>query len=173
MKKMLMLLWVLFISACTSAPEGIKPVSQFDLNRYLGTWHEIARLDHSFERDMIKVTAEYNLRQDGGVQVINRGFDTKEQVWQKAEGKAYFVKDDKTGHLKVSFFGPFYGAYVVYELDPNYQYAFVSGPNRDYLWLLARTPQLDEAIKQRFLKQANSLGFETETLIWLDSAPPN
>ncbi|MGS0728825.1 lipocalin family protein, partial [Shewanella sp. 0m-11] len=113
----LMLISILFLSACTSLPSGIEPVKQFELPRYLGTWYEIARLDHSFERGLNQVTATYEMKDDGGVKVINRGYSQAEQTWDEAEGKAYFVDSPNVGHLKVSFFGPFYGAYVVYELD--------------------------------------------------------
>jgi apolipoprotein D and lipocalin family protein len=87
------------------------------LERYLGKWYEIARLDHSFERGLEKVSATYSLRDDGGVRVENRGFSQKKNTWKAAEGKAYFVRDSNEGYLKVSFFGPFYGSYVIFELD--------------------------------------------------------
>lgn len=160
------------LSACTSAPEGIHPVNNFELERYLGEWHEIARLDHSFEQGMEQVTAEYSLRDDGGVKVINRGYLTKEKTWKEAEGKAYFVNDANTGHLKVSFFGPFYGAYVIFDLDQDtYQYAYIAGPNRDFLWLLARSPNISDERKQDFVQQAKNYGFATDKLIWLDTPP--
>lgn len=160
------------LGACTGLPENVVPVKGFELNRYLGTWHEIARLDHSFERDMVQVTAEYAMRSDGGVRVTNRGYHVPDQVWEEAEGKAYFVEDPGTGHLKVSFFGPFYGAYVIFELDQNnYQYAFVAGPNKSYLWLLSRTPEVDDAVLDRFHKQADALGFDTGALIYPSTSP--
>ncbi|GIU31821.1 lipocalin family protein [Shewanella schlegeliana] len=159
---------LLLLSACTSLPSGIEPVRQFELPRYLGTWYEIARLDHSFERGLNQVTATYSMRNDGGVKVINRGFSTAEQAWDEAEGKAYFVDSPDIGHLKVSFFGPFYGAYVVYELDKEgYQYAFITSYNRDYLWFLSRSPEADDALKLQFIEQAKSLGFATEQIIWV------
>ncbi len=147
-------------------PKNVKPVKPFDLNRYLGKWYEIARLDHSFERGMEQVTAEYSLRDDGGVLVKNRGFLTKEQQWKEAQGKAFFVEKADEGYLKVSFFGPFYGSYVIFELDKeNYQYAFVSGPDTSYLWLLARTPTVDPKLTARFAEQARQLGFAADKLI--------
>jgi len=154
------------LTGCTGMPEGVRPVHGFELERYLGTWHEIARLDHSFERGLSRVTAEYSLREDGGVRVINRGYD-EDDGWQQAEGKAYFVESPDVGHLKVSFFGPFYGSYVVFELDEeDYQYAFISGFNTNYLWLLARTPSVDPALIARFTARARALGFDTEELIF-------
>lgn len=160
------------LSACTGIPEGIRPVDDFSLDRYLGKWHEIARLDHSFERGLEQVTAEYSLRDDGGVRVINRGFSASENKWKQAEGKAYFMDGEDIAHLKVSFFGPFYGSYVVFELDKEaYQYAFVAGYNTSYLWLLSRTPSVDQALLDRFIKQAAELGFNTDALILLNHPP--
>lgn len=154
------------LAGCTGMPEGVRPVQGFELQRYLGTWHEIARLDHSFERGLSRVTARYSLRDDGGVRVINRGY-SEDDGWRQAEGKAYFVESPDVAHLKVSFFGPFYGSYVVFELDrENYQYAFISGYNTNYLWLLARTPTVEPAIIERFRARARELGFETGELIF-------
>lgn len=168
MEKLLALLAALTLGGCLGMPKNVKPVTGFELNRYLGKWHEIARLDHSFERGMEQVTAEYSLREDGGVAVRNRGFLTAKQEWKEAEGKAFFVEEPGTGYLKVSFFGPFYGSYVIFELDKeNYQYAFVSGPDNSYLWLLARTPTVDDKLLARFVAQAEQLGFDTSKLIYV------
>lgn len=159
----------LLLNACLGAPDGVTPVTGFELNRYLGTWYEIARLDHSFERGLEQVTAEYSMRDDGGVRVLNRGFSVSDQNWEEAEGKAYFVEDDNTGYLKVSFFGPFYGSYVIFELEQdNYDYAFVSGPDTSYLWLLARTPEVSPAVIRRFEQRASSLGFDVDNLIYVN-----
>lgn len=156
----------LLMGSCTSMPEGVRPVDGFELERYLGKWYEIARLDHRFERGLSRVTAEYSLRDDGGVRVINRGFSADKGEWKEAEGKAYFVEGPDVGHLKVSFFGPLYGSYVVFELDKEgYQYSFVSGYNTSYLWLLARTPTVDAGIVQQFVERAAALGFNTDALI--------
>jgi apolipoprotein D and lipocalin family protein len=147
-------------------PENVRPVDNFEVNKYLGKWHEIARLDHSFERGLEKVTAEYSLRSDGGIDVKNRGFSTTDNEWSEAEGKAYFVNDPGKGYLKVSFFGPFYGSYVVFELDAeDYQYAFVSGPDLSYLWLLSRTPEVSDEVISKFIEKSKSLGFDTDSLI--------
>ena len=96
-------------TSCTSIPNGITPVKNFELEKYLGKWYEIARLDHPFERGLSDISATYSLREDGGVNVVNRGFSIEKQKWQDADGKAYFVDKTDEGHLKVSFFGPFYG----------------------------------------------------------------
>jgi apolipoprotein D and lipocalin family protein len=159
----------LFISGCTGVPEGIKPVGEFEVQRYLGKWFEIARLDHSFERGLSQVSAEYTLREDGGLQVINRGYSTKDSEWKEAEGTAYFVGDRDIGHLKVSFFGPFYSSYVVFGLDtPDYQYAFISGYNNNYLWLLSRTPTVEQAVIDHFIERAKHHGFNTQELIFVN-----
>ena len=154
---------------CVGTPDGVRPVQGFELDRYLGTWYEIARLDHSFERGLSNVTANYSLREDGGVRVINRGFDTAKGEWDEAEGRAYFVEEDDKGFLKVSFFGPFYGGYNIIALDKAaYQYALVCGPSRSYLWILAREPQLDPAVIEALVGRARELGFATEDLIMVD-----
>lgn len=168
MKKILTTISALLLGGCLGMPETVKPVSNFELDRYLGKWHEIARLDHSFERGLSQVTAEYSLKDDGSVLVINRGFSAADNEWQEAEGKASFVNSDSEGYLKVSFFGPFYGSYVVFELDhQGYQYAFVSGPDTDYLWLLARTPTVSDAVLKKFVDMAGAMGFDTKKLIYV------
>lgn len=156
--------------ACKSPtpPKGVKPVDEFDAKRYLGKWYEIARLDHRFERGLEQVTATYGERDDGGLTVLNRGYDPGKQRWSESEGKAYFTRDNRTAALKVSFFGPFYGGYNVIALDDNYQYALVSGPNRNYLWILSRTPQIPDSVKRRYLYIARNLDFPVESLIWVN-----
>ena len=150
-------------------PAGLEPVDGFELNRYLGKWYEIARLDHSFERGLSRVTAEYSPREGGGLRVVNRGFSENKGEWEEAEGKAYFVESPDLGYLKVSFFGPFYGSYVVFGLDKeDYQYAFVSGPDTSYLWLLARSPKVTDDILRRFIERAGELGFDTDALILVE-----
>ncbi|ENH9207735.1 lipocalin family protein, partial [Vibrio vulnificus] len=123
MRKIILLALSITLSGCLGMPETVKPVDEFNLQNYLGKWYEIARLDHSFEEGLTQVTAEYTLKDDGGVAVLNKGFLADENQWKEAEGKAYFVNGDSEGYLKVSFFGPFYGSYVVFALDKtDYQY---------------------------------------------------
>jgi apolipoprotein D and lipocalin family protein len=167
----LLIFLVLALGGCLGVPDGVKPVQGFEVERYLGTWYEIARLDHSFERGLSNVTAEYSLRDDGGVRVINRGFKTSAGKWKEAEGKAYFVDDQTLGKLKVSFFGPFYGAYNVIALDQQaYQWSLVVGPDTDYLWILSRTPVLEQAIVEGLISEAKSHGFDTDKLIWVSQS---
>lgn len=167
--KRMAVLFVLFITGCVGIPKNVTPVSNFNLEKYLGTWYEIARLDHKFERGLTRVTADYSLRKDGGVRVVNRGYSEKEAKWKEAEGKAYFVNTPDQGYLKVSFFGPFYGSYVIFELDhEGYQYALVSGPDTSYLWILARTPAIADELKKALVEKAAARGFDTNKLIFVD-----
>ncbi|HKJ63817.1 MAG TPA: lipocalin family protein [Desulfopila sp.] len=151
---------------CLGYPHSIEPVDNFELNRYLGTWYEIARLDHRFERGLQQVTAEYDLCQDGSIRVVNRGYDIREKKWRQAEGRASFVEGEALGYLKVSFFGPFYASYVIFKLD-DYEHAWVTGSNVSYLWYLARTPTVSPAILHTFEKEVSRLGFNTEELIYV------
>jgi len=166
------LLATVMLCACTGMPENVKVVENFNLDRYLGRWYEIARLDHSFERGLSQVTATYTRREDGGIDVINRGYDMQKGVWNEAVGKAYPLGEPGEGRLKVSFFGPFYGGYNILALDrENYSYALVAGPDRDFLWILARQPQLPETTLKRLVGEARRLGFDTDSLIYVDHSP--
>lgn len=161
----------IFLTACTGIPKNITPVSGFETDKYLGTWYEIARLDHGFERGLDNVTATYSMRNDGGIKVLNKGYKVKKSEWETAEGRAYFVDSPTSGHLKVSFFGPFYASYVIFDLDKdNYSQAYVSGNSKKYLWYLSRTPTVTEAEKSRFIEVAKTKGFDTEDLIWVDQS---
>jgi apolipoprotein D and lipocalin family protein len=170
-------LLALLLTACMGVPDNVKVVESVDGNQYLGTWYEIARLDHSFERGLEQVTANYSKNPDGSIKVINRGYNPIKQEWKEAEGKAYFVDAPNpdgtyTGKLKVSFFGPFYGAYNIMALDkPYYNYVMICGPDKSYLWILARTPQLTYPIKQELMSKAKALGFETDDLIHVNQVP--
>lgn len=155
----------LVITACTQLPEGITPVQGFELQRYLGQWHEVARLDHRFERGLTQVTALYSLRADGSVKVLNRGWDAARGTWKEAEGRAVFLGTPTEGRLKVSFFGPFYGAYTIIDLDPD-RYSMVCGPDRSYFWILSREPRLDPQTLEQLLARARALGFATDKLIY-------
>lgn len=164
-KKLYMLICLL-LGGCAGMPDNVDPVKGFDLNRYMGTWYEIARLDHSFERGMSNVTAQYSVAENNTVRVVNRGYLQEKKQWKIAEGKAKFGADPATGYLQVSFFGPFYGAYVIIDLDlENYQYALVCGPSREYLWILSREPELKAEIRDMLISRAEHLGFAVAKLI--------
>ena len=171
MKTVLAVTALLFLmTGCTGVPKGIEPVTGFDQQRYLGTWYEIARLDHSFEVGLSQVTAEYTLNDDGSIKVINRGYNAEAGEWEEAEGRAVFVGDSDVGHLKVSFFGPFYGAYVVFGLDDQYTTAYITGYNRDYLWLMSRTPEVSDEVLEAFRVRAEAEGFELGQLIVVEQS---
>ncbi|NCP07279.1 MAG: lipocalin [Deltaproteobacteria bacterium CG_4_10_14_3_um_filter_51_14] len=160
---------VFFLMGCVGIPENVHPVDNFEIEKYLGKWYEIARLDHSFERGLTRITADYSLRDDGGIRVLNRGYSAEKNSWKEVEGKAYFVKGTDKGYLKVSFFGPFYGSYIVFGLDhENYQYSLVCGPDKSYLWILARSPTIRNDIKSILVEKAATSGFDTSKLIFLD-----
>jgi apolipoprotein D and lipocalin family protein len=162
---------VVWLAGCSGVPTGLQPVSGFQLERYLGRWYEIARLDHRFERGLTQITAEYRLLPDGQVEVVNRGFDAAKGTWREAKGVARFQGARDVGSLEVSFFGPFYGGYNVLILGANYDYALVAGPDRDYLWILARKPELPRATLDRLLTQARAWGFATDALIYVEHTP--
>ena len=152
----------------TSLPEGIEPVAGFEPDRYLGTWYEIARLDHSFERGLEEVSATYSRNDDGTLRVVNRGWDEQAKEWNVAEGTAKFKRGPDTGWLEVSFFGPFYGTYAVFELDEDYSEAWVTGDDRSYLWFLSRTPQVTPEALETFRERTRALGFDVDSLIVVD-----
>ncbi len=143
------------------------PIPSLDLYRYLGLWYEIARFDHSFERDMDNVTAEYLLRDDGKIDVINSGW--KNGKYKVSDGKAR-QPDPKSdpAHLEVSFFLFFYNPYNVMMLDDDYRVALVGSGSPDYLWILSRTPAVDTDMLDAVLEEASARGYDTSKLIWVD-----
>jgi len=173
MKKLLLplaLAFALLLTGCEDKkPEKVTPVENFKVSEYLGKWYEIARLEHRFEKGMEAISATYSMRQDGGVKVLNRGYKTVEKEWNEAEGKAFFVKSPDVGFLKVSFFGPFYGSYIV--MDTDYKtYTMISGPDLSYFWILSRTPTLDKKILDRLISKAKEAGFDTSAFIYPDQS---
>lgn len=160
---------VLLAVGCTSVPAGLRPIEGFDVNRYLGRWYEVARLDHSFERGLTDCSAEYRLSPADGIAVINRGFDPKAGVWREARGIARFNGSSDVASLKVSFFRPFWGGYHVIALDgQNYNWALVAGPTRSYLWVLSRTPTMEPVIWNDIVARAGEWGFDVEALIHVE-----
>ena len=157
------------VVACSSPtpPPSVTVVSNFDAQRFLGTWYEIARMDHQFERGLEKVTVSYSAMDDGGIRVINRGYNPDRQMWQQSVGQAYFTGASNRAAMKISFIGPFYGGYNVIALDREYRHALVCGPDRNYLWLLSRTPTISAEMKQQMLHIATRQGFDVTKLIWV------
>jgi apolipoprotein D and lipocalin family protein len=140
-------------------------VKELDLNRYLGTWYEIARFPHSFEKNLVGVTATYSLRDDGKIRVLNQGYkNTLDGKISVAEGKAKIPNKLEPAKLKVSFFWIFYADYFVLELDENYQYAIIGSSSDKYFWILCRTPQMDSATYEMLLEKARKRGYNLEKL---------
>ncbi len=165
----LFFLVVLLLSGCTGVPEGLAVVDDFKLDRYLGSWYEIVRIENSFEKNLGQVSAEYSLREDGSVKVMNKGFDAKKGEWKSIEGKAAFAGEPSKGALKVSFFGPFYAGYNVVALDrENYSWAIVCGHKKSLFWILARKPEMEPVLLQKLVAKADSLGFETAKLRYFE-----
>jgi apolipoprotein D and lipocalin family protein len=167
----LALLGVGFIlNSCASRtiPEKAVAVNNFEIDKYLGKWYEIARLDFKFEKGLNNTTAEYSLREDGKINVDNKGYDIKKDKWKQSVGKAKFVGSENVAMLKVSFFGPFYAGYNVLAIDKDYKYALVSGDSLDYLWILSREKTIPDSIKEAYLKQAQEIGYNTDNLIWIE-----
>ncbi|HHR6043240.1 TPA: lipocalin family protein [Providencia alcalifaciens] len=165
-KSVFMFVSMLLLNGCSvKVPHDITPVKHFELSRYLGEWYEVARIDNRFEKGLSKVSANYSLRNDGGVKVVNRGWDLQGKKWKESIGKAYFVESSDIGALKVSFFGPFYGGYNIIKLDDDYQYSLVVGPNKDYLWVLSRTPTMPPELLDEYLSFASANGFDRQRVL--------
>lgn len=158
---------IILFNSCASIPQKAKPVENFEVNRYLGTWYEVARFDFRFEKDLDNTSANYTLDKKGNVIVLNSGYNFVKNKWSKADGLAKFRGDKNIAALKVSFFGPFYSGYNVIALDESYQYALIAGKNLDYLWILSRTKELPDEIKTEYLKIAEEIGYDTSRLIWI------
>ena len=157
------------LSAAQDVQYDNSPVSQFDLSKYLGTWYEIARFDHSFERGMDNVIAEYLLREDGKIDVVNSGW--KNGKFKVADGKA--KQPDPLAdpaHLEVSFFLFFYSDYNVMMIDDDYQIALVGSKSPKYLWILSRTPYVTDSVMDLVLEEASSRGYDINNLIWVDQS---
>ncbi|WJW80917.1 lipocalin family protein [Moellerella wisconsensis] len=154
------------INGCSvKVPSDIDPIKNFDLSRYLGEWYEVARIDNRFEKGLTQVSANYSLREDGGVKVVNKGWSATKKDWKESIGKAYFVESPQMGALKVSFFGPFYGGYNIIKLDDDYQYSLVVGPDKNYLWVLSRTPTMPAELLNQYIQFASELGFERQRIL--------
>lgn len=167
-KRLVTIVTGLFLAGCTEETATLTPVRNFDAARYLGRWYEIARLPNRFEEGLADVRAEYAPRDTATITVVNTGYDVAQQRWRSVRGIARFAGARDVGHLRVSFFRPFYASYKIIALDTNaYQYALVTGNDFSYLWLLARTPQLPDATRTMLIERAAALGFATNRLIYV------
>ena len=155
------------MNSCSSIPNRANPIQKFDKEKYLGKWYEIARLDFVFEKNLNNTTAEYSLNDDGSIKVANKGYNYIKNKNVESIGKAKFVNDSNEGRLKVSFFGPFYSGFNILAIDFEYKYVLVVGKNIKYMWLLSRDKTMPENTKEKYLKIAKDLGFDTSALIWV------
>ena len=165
---MLTLAVATFLSSCASIPKNATLVQNFNVDKYLGSWYEIARFEFRFEKDMNNVMAQYSLNERNNVTVLNSGYKYKKEEWESAQGVAKFRGDKDRAALKVSFFGPFYSGYNVIALDEDYKYALVAGKSLKYLWILSREKSIPEDIKTAYLKIAQDVGYDTSKLIWVE-----
>jgi len=159
---------VVSLYSCRSIPKKAVAVKPFYKDKYLGKWYEIARIDFRFEKNMNNTTANYSLKDDGKIKVVNRGYNYKKKEGKESVGTAKFVDDENVGMLKVSFFGPFYSGYNVLAIDEGYNYALVAGKNTDYLWILSREKTIPQEIKNQYLEIATNAGYDTNDLLWVE-----
>jgi apolipoprotein D and lipocalin family protein len=159
----------IFLNSCSrqTIPEKAKAVQNFEKEKYLGKWYEIARLDFKFEKGLNNTSAEYSLKENGTIKVDNKGYDVKNDKWKQSIGKAKFVGEENVAMLKVSFFGPFYGGYNVVAIDKEYKYALVAGGSLNYLWILSREKSIPLEVTSDYLKIAEDIGYKTADLIWV------
>lgn len=172
MKLIIILLSLLVLAVLMAqravAASGAPPlpvVPAVDLARYMGTWHEIARLEHTFQKGCVGSTATYALRPDGEVDVINRCINEEDGSKREATGRAWVVDPSTNAKLKVTFFWPFRGDYWIIDLGSEYEYVAVGAPNRKYLWIMARQPVIDEKVYAAIVERAARLGFPVENLV--------
>jgi apolipoprotein D and lipocalin family protein len=161
------------IYSCQSIPKGASVVQNFDAKKYVGTWYEIARIDFKQEKNLNNTVAQYALKNNGDIKVMNSGYNYIKQEWKNAVGNAKFRGNTTEGALKVSFFGPFYSGYNVFAVDKDYKYALVGGKNFDYLWILSREKTIPNATKEKYLKIATDLGYNVNNLLWVEHDKDN
>lgn len=168
-KKILILLSMASLFSCKTT-QDLSTAEHVDVSKYAGQWYEIARLPNSFEKGLECVTATYTQKSNGKIEVLNKGYSSKKGSYKTANGTAWIPDSNFPGRLKVTFFWPFSGNYYILALDENYQYALVGDPSRKYLWVLARTKTLDEAIYTSLMNHADKNGFDTSQVIKIDQA---
>ncbi|MCF8412279.1 MAG: lipocalin family protein [Melioribacteraceae bacterium] len=167
-----LMLIVIFVTGC-SVPEEMKTdhipsIKNFDVERYMGKWYEIARLPNRFEEGLSNVTATYSLEPDGEIKVLNQGFDDEEGEWSSAEGEAWVKDPAKPAELKVAFFLWFGADYKIIELDTlEYRYSVVTSESKEYLWILCREKKMPEEELNQIVTRLNNLGFDTGNLVYV------
>ena len=160
----------LILTSCSQmnieSTNSLQTVKHVDLTRYIGVWYEIARYTHRFQEGCVGSKATYSLRDDGKLTVVNECFDGSfSGKLRSAKGKAWVVDKQSNAKLKVSFFWPFSGDYWIIDLGKDYEYAVIGHPKRKYLWILSRSPQMDEKVYQEILSRLNKQDYDTTKLI--------
>lgn len=152
-------------------PDGVTAVTPFDIKRFEGTWYEISRLDHGFEKNMSHVSFTYTVKDGGDFKIENKSLDGKSGQWVLSEGKGALIEDPNVGRLKVSYFGPFYGSFNIIALDEkNYSWAMATGPSSRYLWILSRKKKLEDPIIQELIRKAIGMGFKLDKMVHVDQS---
>ncbi len=163
-----LIVFIMCLFGCSSN-KNLETVDHVDLNKYRGKWYEIARLPNSFEKGLVCVTANYSIKDNGKIEVLNRGHkESDKSKIKQSKGTAWVPDTDEPGRLKVSFFWPFAGDYYIMALDDGYDHALVGSPSRKYLWILARHKKLPDNITSELLALAASSGFDVDKLEWID-----
>ena len=160
-------------AAMAPAPPPLETVPRVNLQRYLGRWYEIARSPNRFQHGCRESRADYSLQEDGDIEVLNSCFDTDKGAIRQARGRAWVVDTTSNAKLKVSFFWPFRGDYWILELGSNYEYAVVGTPDRNYFWILSRSPQMPDALYGQILHRAKQQGFLPARVIRSFAAAPD
>jgi len=161
----------MLLIGCSQSTRALPPVSGFDAARYAGTWYEIARFPHRFERGLIYVTAEYAIKDDNSIGIVNKGYDPVRRKWKRARARARFPGKRDIGLLKVTFFRPFSAPYKVFHLDKErYAYALVTSGSYDYLWILSRTPHMEQGTLDSLIDIAAKAGFDVSKLEMVEQA---
>ena len=164
--KSLILICIMFLfTACSSKNPPLQTVEKVDLERYLGTWYEIARYEHFFEKDCKNVSANYSIMDEETIKVINKCTKIQTNEKKEAMGRAYAI-DETNSKLKVSFFRPFYGDYWILDSDDDYKYAIIGTPTKEYLWILSREKTISDEVLNKLLEKISNMGFDKSKLIY-------
>jgi len=168
-RKILILLTMASFLSCKTT-QDLPTVKKVDIQKYSGTWYEIARLPNSFEKGLECVTATYTPKSNGKIEVLNKGFTETKGKMKTARGTALVPDPAFPGRLKVTFFWPFSGNYYIISLDENYSHVLVGDPSRKYLWVLSRSKELDNAVYSRLMDQAKEQGFSVDQVMMTDQS---
>jgi len=158
---------MLLFFGCGSKEE-LETVKNVDLKKYAGTWYEIAKLPNKFEKNLSCISATYSLKENGKINVLNQGFNTKKGTWKDITGTAWVPDPEIPGQLKVRFFWPFAGDYYIISLAEDYSYVLVGDPSRQYLWVLSRNQELDDTVYSNLMAIAKDKGFNIDAVEKVD-----